>query len=281
MQIISFQSAVAYGHVGNSAAVFPLQRMGFDVWPVDCVQFSNHPGYGGWSGAALPAKLLEDVVDGLQQVGALGCCDGLLSGYLGEVQTGEPLLRAIAAVKTVNPKAVILCDPVMGDDGPGLYVKPGIPEIMREKLVPAAQVVTPNRFELTLLTGLPADTLPEAIYAARKLMESGPRMVVVTSPPSGDSMAACLAVTKDGAWVVKTPTIAFPTQPNGTGDLLSALLLGHLLQGRDLPEALSMAVSSLYGILDKTQALGRRELALIAAQDEIILPSQLFPPLTV
>ncbi|RAU23922.1 pyridoxal kinase PdxY [Paramagnetospirillum kuznetsovii] len=281
MQILSFQSAVAYGHVGNSAAVFPLQRLGFDVWPVDTVQFSNHPGHGRWSGGVMGADHLNDVVGGLEDLGLLKSCDGILSGYLGRPKTGDAVLRAASEIRMANPKALFLCDPVMGDDGPGLYVKPGIPEILAERLVPAADVVTPNRFELAHLTGLPVGNLPEAVTAARHLMESGPAMVVVTSLPTGENMVACAAVTKDGAWAVRTPTIAFPTPPNGAGDVLSALLLGHLLRGEDLPEALSMAVSSLYGILAKTREQGRRELALIAAQDEIALPSRFFAPLSI
>ncbi|OAN48011.1 pyridoxal kinase [Paramagnetospirillum marisnigri] len=280
MQILSFQSAVAYGHVGNSAAVFPLQRLGFDVWPVDTVQFSNHPGHGGWKGAAMAAPHLADVVEGLRRVGTLAALDGVLSGYLGEAAAGVVLLDALDALP---PGALYLCDPVMGDDGPGLYVKAGIPAVLADKLIPAAQVVTPNRFELSLLTGLPVADLGGAVVAARRLLAPassggrGPRLVVVSSLTAGEGSIACLAVSADGAWRVATPRLDFPHPPNGAGDLLSALLLGHLLKGTEAPEALSLAVSSVFGVLTRTRALGRRELALVAAQAEIVTPSRLFP----
>lgn len=273
MQILSFQSSVAYGHVGNSAAVFPLQRLGFEVWPVDSVQFSNHPGHGAWTGTATPAAQLIRLVEGLEAVGALGRCDGVLSGYLGEAESGQALLRALAAV---GPDALYLCDPVMGDDGPGLYVKPDIPAMMAERLLPAARVATPNRFELSLLSGLPVATLAEAATAARTLLRRGPRLVVATSLPAPGGGLACLAVTAEAAWAVATPILAFPVAPNGAGDLLSALLLAHLLRGEPPPQALSLAVSGLFGVLNRTLALGRRELALVAAQDELVQPGRRF-----
>lgn len=279
MKILSFQSAVAYGHVGNSAAVFPLQRLGFEVWPVDTVQFSNHPGYGHWGGAAMPPEQVAAVVDGLSRVGALAECDAVLSGYLGDAATGAAVLEAVARVKRQRPGALFVCDPVMGDAG-GLYVRDGIPEFLAGAALAAADVVTPNRFELEVLSGQPAATMADAAEAARALLARGPRVVVATSLGEGASIA-CLAVTAEGAWAVRTPRLPFQPPVSGTGDALSALLLAHLLRGEAAPEALSLAVSSLYGVLDKTRSLGRREMALVQAQDEIALPSRLFPPLAV
>jgi len=269
MNILSFQSAVAFGHVGNSAAVFPLQRLGFEVWPVDSVQFSNHPGHGQWGGGTAESATIRSLLDGLARVGALARCDGVLSGYVGEAALGTLLLDAVARAK---PGALYLCDPVMGDDG-RVYVADGIPDFMRERAVPMADIVTPNRFELELLSGLPARDMAEAVVAARHVLARGPRAVVATSLEDG---AACLAVTADGAWAVRTPRL--PLSVNGGGDLLAALLLAHTLRGEAAPEALSLAVSSLYGVLERTLSLGRRELALVQAQDEIALPSRLFPP---
>lgn len=279
MKILSLQSAVAFGHVGNSAAVFPLQRLGFEVWPVDTVQFSNHPGYGQWGGSVLDAAHVQAVVDGLSRVGALAQCDGVLSGYLGDEGSGAAALEAVARVRRHNPRALFLCDPVMGDDG-GQYVRDGIPQFLATRAVPAADVVTPNRFELELLTGLPAGSMAEAAAAARMVLARGPRVVVVTSLREATSIA-CLAVTAEGAWAVRTPCLPFDPPVSGTGDALAALLLAHLLRGEAAPEALSLAVSSLYGVLEQTRALGRREMALVQAQDEIALPSRLFAPLPV
>ncbi|ARJ66909.1 pyridoxal kinase [Magnetospirillum sp. ME-1] len=281
MKILSFQSAVAFGHVGNSAAIFALQRLGLEACPVDTVQFSNHPGYGAWRGGAHPAQSLGDVVDGLDGAGLLDTFGAVLSGYLGLAETGRVVADAVRRLRRVHPAALYVCDPVMGDEDGGLYVADGIPRVFADVLAPLADIVTPNCFELGILTGRSIATAEDAIGAARLLMERGTKAVVATSLPAGDGMIGCLAVNGEGAWVVRTPRLRFSTPPNGGGDTLSALLLAHLLKGCDLPEALSMAVSSLYGVLEKSRAAGGRELALVAGQDEIILPTRFFPPLPV
>lgn len=281
MKILSFQSAVAYGHVGNSAAVFPLQRLGFEVWPVDTVQFSNHPGHGQWRGLALPAAHLGDMVEGLDAVGAIAGADAVLSGYLGQPGSVDAVRTAVSRLRQAKPQAIYLCDPVMGDEGGGLYVDPALPHLFATALLPLADLVTPNRFELSILTGQSTNTLAEASAAARLLLERGPRQVVVTGLDIPGGMVACLAVAAEGAWAVRTPRLAFAITPNGAGDLLSALVLAHTLRGTEFPEALALAVSSLYGILERTRAEGRRELALVAAQDELAAPSRFFPPLAV
>ena len=279
MKILSLQSAVAFGHVGNSAAVFPLQRLGFEVWPVDTVQFSNHTGYGQWGGSALAPDHIHAVVNGLSRIGALAECNAVLSGYLGEARTGAAVMEAVERVHRQNHHAIYLCDPVMGDDD-ALYVREDIPGFFTHHALPVATVVTPNRFELELLTGRQVHDLAQAVIAGRTLLDRGPRVVVVSSLHDGASVS-CVVVTKDGAWAVRTPYLPFKPSISGTGDTLAALLLAHLLRGEAPPEALSLAVSSLYGVLEKTRTLGRRELALIQAQDEIALPSRLFAPLPV
>lgn len=276
MKILSLQSAVAYGHVGNSAAIFPLQRLGFEVLPVDVVQFSNHPGYGTFTGQIHPAEHVRAILDGLAAAGALDHCDAVLSGYLGDAANGPALLAAVARVKAARPRALYLCDTVMGDEG-RLYVRPGIPEFLGGPALAAADIVTPNRFELELLSGLAAGSLPEAVLAARALQGKGAKMVVATGLEDGD-IVACLVVTALGAWVVRTPRLPFDPPVSGAGDALAALFLGHCLRGKAAPEALSLAVSSLYCVLEATLALGRRELALIQAQNELVEPSRLFPP---
>ncbi len=152
MNILSIQSHVAYGHVGNDAAVFPLQRMGVEVWPIHTVQFSNHTGYGDWKGRVFDAAMITEVLAGIEQRGVLGGCDGVLSGYMGSADIGGAILDAVKAVKRANPVAKYCCDPVIGDVGRGIFVREGIPEFMRNEAVPAADIVTPNQFELDFLT---------------------------------------------------------------------------------------------------------------------------------
>ncbi len=278
--ILSIQSWVAYGHVGNAAAVFPLERLGHEVWPIHTVQFSNHPGYGGFRGKVFDAAHVSDVVEGLDERGLFARCDAVLSGYLGAADTGDAVLDAVKRVRAANPKAVFCCDPVMGDDGPGLFVRPAIPDIFRTRLIPAADIVTPNRFELEQLTGRSIGSLSDTVFAARTLLGQGPRLVAVTglkNPITAPNQIGIAAVTRDSAWIVTTPTLSFDPAPNGTGDLFSALFLGYILGGHGPAEALSRAVSGLYAVLELAAAQGLREMPLIAGQGLLVQPPHLFP----
>src|SRR3954449_2243089 len=187
MNILSIQSHVAFGHVGNAAATFPLQRIGVEVWPVHTVQFSNHTGYGAWTGRVFEARLITELVEGIAQRGVLGQCDGVLSGYMGSAETGAAILDAVAQVKAANTAARYCCDPVIGDVGRGVFVRPGIPEFMREVAVPAADVVTPNHFELDFLSGTTPRTLAEVIDAVAAVHALGPRVVLTTSLVTDDT----------------------------------------------------------------------------------------------
>ncbi|CCG41650.1 pyridoxal kinase PdxY [Magnetospirillum molischianum] len=280
MKIVSLQSAVAYGYVGNSAALLPLQRLGHEVWPIDSVQFSNHPGYDGFRGMRLPAAHLIAMIEGLAAVGALESCDGLLTGYLGEADTVEAAVLAADLIRRANPDALYLCDPVMGDVPYGLYVDSDLPEAFRSRLLPLADIVTPNRFELEWLSRRPVTDQTDAVVAARALLagpeQAGPRLTVVTSLEDGDDALIVLAVTTEHAWRIRTPRLPFSPEPSGTGDVLAALLFGHLLSGRAVPEALDLAVSGLFAVLERTRADRRRELALVAAQDVMIAPIRRF-----
>ena len=184
MKVLSIQSSVAYGHVGNSAAVFPLQRLGVEVWPVHTVHFSNHTGYGAWRGPLLPADDVRDVITGIEERGVLGQVDAVLSGYQGGEDIGDVILDAVARVKTANPDATYTCDPVMGNAKSGCFVNPAIPELLRERVVPAADVITPNQFELGFLTGTEPRTLEETLASADQAMAMGPSTVLVTSVSS-------------------------------------------------------------------------------------------------
>lgn len=271
MKILSCQSQVAYGHVGNSSAGFTLQRLGFDVTALPTVLFSNHPGHGGYGGRVLPMDLMTELVDGLARRDLLGGHDGVLSGYLGDGAHGEAVLRAVAA----NPQAPYLCDPVMGDHGQ-LYVQPDIPQFFAGPALAAASIITPNLFELGLLSQSTPTSLVEAVAAARSLLARGPHLVVVTSVPLDNGDIATAAITTEGSWLVSTPRIAFERPPHGTGDLLAALILAETLDGAAPAAMLERAVSKLYAVLDLTRAQGRYELALIAGQHLLVLPPRHF-----
>ena len=271
MAILTLNSHVAYGYVGNSAAVFALRRLGLSTWPVHTVELSNHPGYGAYTGRIVPAAEIRELVDGLAAREVLGRCTAVLSGYLGAADQGDEVLRAVAAVRAARPAATYVLDPVMGDAGPGLYVAPDIVTFFRDHAVPTADVVTPNAFELATLTGMPVTDVSAALTAARALMERGPRRVVATSLDLDRDTLGVLAATADGdAWLARVPRLVFPIPPNGAGDLLSALLTAHLSGGESLPTALGRAVDAVDAILRTTLRTGGRELALLRAQDALI-----------
>ncbi|WP_395674649.1 pyridoxal kinase PdxY [Inquilinus sp.] len=275
--ILSIQSSVAYGHVGNSAAVFPLQRLGIDVWPVLTVHFSNHTGYGSFRGPVLAADQIAEVLRGVEERGVLPGCDAVLSGYMGDVSLGALVLDAAAKVKAANAKAIYCCDPVLGDVDRGFFVRPGLPEFMRDQAVPRADIITPNQFELEFLAGRGVKTLADALAAARAVQATGPKIVLVTSLTRQDAPAdviEMLAVAPDGAWIVATPRL--PISVNGSGDITAALFLAHYLRSGDPAIALGRTAGTVYAVMEETHRSGKREIQLVAAQDAIATPPERF-----
>jgi pyridoxine kinase len=277
MNLLTIQSHVVYGHVGNSAAVFALQRMGVEAWPIHTVQFSNHTGYGKWQGRVFDAGLIRDLVAGLETRGVLGECDGVLSGYIGSPEIGEAILDAVATVRRANPATHYCCDPVIGDVGKGAFVPRGVAEFMRDKAVPAADIVTPNHFELDLLTGRASRTLAQARDAVKALHDLGPRTVLVTSLAVEDTpqdAVDLLASDQTGQFRLRTPKIDIAA--NGAGDATAAMFCAHYLRSGKVDEALSCAASAMFGILSRTAELGAPEIQVVAAQSEIVEPSRTF-----
>ena len=284
VNILSIQSHVAYGHVGNASAVFPMQRLGFEVWPIHTVQFSNHVGYEDWAGQVFSPEHVREVVDGIERRGAFADCAAILSGYMGDAALVEAVLHAVERVRAGSPDALFACDPVMGDTGVGLYVEPDIVGEMRHRAVPAADLITPNQFELEQLTGITVGHLDDALAATRKTIAMGPRIVLLTSlrhDATPDDSIEMLLTTEEAAYRVRTPFLAMDPMPHGSGDAVCALFLAHLLRrggGPDaLPEALADAAAAIFAIMAATAEAGADELALIPAQDEIAAPSRRFP----
>jgi pyridoxine kinase len=281
MNILSLQSWVCYGHVGNAAAMFPLQRLGAEVWAVNTVQFSNHTGYGHWTGQVFSAAHIAALVDGIAARGVLPGCDATLSGYMGDPATGAAILRAVRDVRAANPAALYCCDPVIGDTDTGVYVRPGITELLRDQAVPEADLLTPNQFELALLTGLPCATLAGACAAMRALrgrMRPGPRAIMVTSlrveDTPDDALDVLIGDAAGTAHRLRVPLI--PRSYSGGGDAIAALFLWHCLQGRGAVAAAELAVASIHGVLSHSFATKSGELQLIAAQEEFVAPSRHF-----
>ena len=278
MNILSIQSHVALGHVGNASAVFPMQRLGCEVWPIHTVQFSNHTGYGAWKGRVFDGPAIEEIVEGIAERGVLPSCGGVLSGYMGSADIGTAILSAVGRVREANPAALYCCDPVIGDVGRGVFVRPGIPEFMRDHAVPAADIVTPNQFELDFLSGIPTGTLADAKAAVAAVHRLGPRVALVTSLLTEDTPADAIdLLASEGGrfWRVRTPRLDLSV--NGAGDAVAALFFVHYARSRSAPLALGEAAASTYGLLKRTAEAGSREILTVAAQDEFVSPTRRFP----
>lgn len=277
MPILSIQSHVAYGHVGDSEAVFPLQRLGFEVWPVHTVQFAAHTGYGPPRGRVFDAAMISDVVAGIAERADFATCEAVLSGYMGSTEIGGAVLDAVERVKRVNFEALYCCDPVLGDVGKGFFVRPDVPDFMKQVVVKRADLMTPNLFELEALTGIGCHDLASIKRAIEALHRAGPRIVLVTSalmpdtPPDAFDM-----ITSDGAslWRLRTPRLDI--RPNGAGDVTAALFLAHCLRTGNSSDAMRLAAASVHDLLEATAASGRQELQLIEAQGVFVAPSLRF-----
>jgi pyridoxine kinase len=277
VNVLSIQSHVAYGHVGNSSAVFALQRLGVEVWPVHTVQFSNHTGYGAWRGRIFDGESIDEVVEGIADRGVLGSCDAVLSGYLGSSDVGQAVVSTVARVREANPAALYCCDPVMGDVGRGVFVRPGIPELLRDVAVPAADVATPNHYELDLLAGTQTRSLASVKDAVAAVQALGPRTVLTTSLVAEDTPedAVDLLASEGGQhFRVRTPRLDVAV--NGAGDAVAALFLAHRLRTGSAAQALALATASVHGLLARTEAAGSREILLVGAQDELVAPGRSF-----
>jgi pyridoxine kinase len=222
------------------------------------------------------------VIAGVEDRGALAQCDAVLSGYQGAEDIGTVILDAVGRVKAANPAAIWCCDPVMGDVGRGMFVRPGIPEFMRDEVVPAADVVTPNHFELDFLAGMTTSdrsTLMAAVDVVRNPSADGPSIVLVTSVILDDTPEDSLemvAVGPDGAWSTRFPRLAL--SPPGAGDLTAAVFLANLLTGRDLPTALARTTSSVFEVVAATERAGAREMQIVQTQDALADPPTQFDP---
>ncbi|MFD6053086.1 pyridoxal kinase PdxY [Agromyces sp. NPDC060279] len=277
MKILSIQSAVAYGHVGNSAAVFPLQRIGVEVLPVYTVNFSNHTGYGAWRGPLIAPDDVREVIAGIEDRGVLPQIDVVLSGYQGGEGIADVILEAVVKVKAANPSAIYSCDPVMGNAKSGCFVAPAIPVLLRDRVVPAADLITPNQFELGFLTDTEPDTLESTLDAVDRIRATGPQTVLVTSverPDREPGTIEMLAVDDRGAWIVQTPLL--PLKANGSGDVTAALFTAHYRATGDAADALARTTSSVFGLLERTHRSGERELQLVESQEDYANPAMQF-----
>ena len=274
--ILSIQSHVVFGHAGNSAAEFPMRRMGVNVWPLNTVQFSNHTQYGRWTGCVMPASHLSEIAQGIADIDQLQRCDAVLSGYIGSPEQGGHILDIVRQVKQANPAAWYFCDPVMGHPEKGCIVAPGVAEFLCQQALPCSDMVAPNVLELEQLSQREVASVEQAVDAARVLIARGPKVVLVKHlSRAGYRRDAfeMLLVTADEAWHISRPLVDFGSrQPVGVGDLTSGLLLVDLLQGKELDQALEHVTAAVYEVMLITKEMGEYELQVVAAQDYIVKP---------
>lgn len=279
-RVLTIQSHVTFGNVGNSAAVFTLQRMGIEAMPIHTVQFSNHSGYEIFTGQVFTAEQIKEVIAGLRSNNFLPTIDAVISGYIGKVGVGEVIHSVVDEIRESNPELIYVCDPVMGekDDGIGFFVDDTIPPLMKAALSKAT-IITPNYFEFEVLCGKAINTLEEACAEARALIKNSEYLttVLITSFQKFElkEELITLAITRDEAWQVITPRCDYSPMPSGMGDTFAALYLAHILNGQSVEDAIAYTTSSLYAFVIDTEN-GSHDLSLIREQDQLIQPKKLF-----
>jgi pyridoxine kinase len=282
MSVISIQSQVAYGHVGNSAAVFPMQMHGIDVIAVPTTLLSNRPGYPTIRGRVLEAQLVADLLEGIEERGAVDSCEMILSGYLGSVEIGAVVADFVARAKARNPALRYVCDPVLGDRDRGLFVSPSIPPLVRDRLCPLADIITPNHFEFEWLAGARTATIDEVVAQTAALQSRGPETIVVTSAELADTPSGeieTLAIEPSRAFRLRTPKL--PISPNGTGDLFASLFVSARVNGSGTPDALAHAASAIFAVLERTASRGTEEMRIVESAELLVHPRRRFEAVTI
>lgn len=279
MAVLSIQSHVVFGHVGNRAAVFPLERMGLEVLPLNTVQFSSHTGYEDWTGMIFPAQHLRNILEGLRKSGILLSCEAVLSGYLGDPENADTVVNIVKELRGLFPDFLYCCDPVLGDDEHGIYVKPEVLQFMQTEVLAQASILKPNRFEAELLSGVTIKTEQDIKEACRILHEKGPAIIIISSLESGqkkkDTISMALSCGEAG-YKITTPRLFFSRHPHGAGDLASALFLGNFLKTKNPVLSFERMANAIFAVFQSTYEAGCRELRVVEAQEAFAVPPELF-----
>ncbi|WP_391090799.1 pyridoxal kinase PdxY [Vibrio sp. NH-UV-68] len=278
--ILSIQSHVVYGHAGNSSAVFPIQRMGLEAWPIHTVQYSNHTQYQqGWNGQRFSADDIYTLINGLDNIGQLGNCDAVISGYLGSAQQCHAVADAVLRVKEKNHSAIYVCDPVMGDPDKGCIVPQGVTDEIKTKLLPIADVIVPNQFELGALTGVKITSIYDVITACKQAIEMGPKLILVKHLHSlAEGVFSALLATPKACYLVQRPELEFDKAPVGVGDLITSVFTACLVKGMSPVPAFRHTNNAVYGVLEITQDCDEWELQTVLGQGEFVEPTHDFEP---
>jgi pyridoxine kinase len=273
MAVLSIQSQVAFGAIGNRAAVFALERLGIETWAVPTVLYSNHTGHHRFRGERLAADKVSDLIAGIVVLADWRRCQAILTGYAADPAGIAVAAQSAAQLRARNPDGFLACNAAFGNEE-GLFVPDAVARATCERLFPEAGLLFLNQAELEYASGRAVAGPADAVAAARALGRPATKIVVVTSVRPNDASASTLtlALGADGCWSVETPRLPGPA--HGAGDLFSALYLAHTLKGATPAEALERSVASTFGVIARTgEAL---DLALVQAQDELVAPTRRF-----
>ncbi|MFU2079720.1 pyridoxal kinase PdxY [Avibacterium endocarditidis] len=277
--LLSIQSHVVYGYAGNKSATFPMQLLGIDVWALNTVQFSNHTQYGQWTGMVMPPAQIGEIVQGIDNIGQLHQCDAVISGYIGAAEQVEEIINAVQKVKSRNPNAVYLCDPVMGHPDKGCIVADGVKENLINLAMAKADIITPNLVELRELSGLPVENFAQAIEAVKVILSKGPKKVLVkhlSKVGQDPSKFEMLLANREGIWHISRPLHQFKKEPVGVGDLTAGLFMANLLNGKSDVEAFEHTANAVNDVMTVTQQQDNYELQIVAAREQIVRPVSQF-----
>ncbi|POY47050.1 pyridoxal kinase PdxY [Avibacterium paragallinarum] len=277
--LLSIQSHVVYGYAGNKSATFPMQLLGIDVWALNTVQFSNHTQYGQWTGMVMPPEQIGEIVQGIDNIGQLHKCDAVISGYIGSAEQVEEIIHAVQKVKSRNPNAVYLCDPVMGHPDKGCIVADGVKENLINLAMAKADIIAPNLVELRELSGLPVENFAQAIEAVKAILAKGPKKVLVkhlSKVGQDPSQFEMLLANEQGIWHISRPLHQFAKEPVGVGDLTAGLFMANLLNGKSDVEAFEHTANAVNDVMTVTQQQDNYELQIVAAREQIVRPVSQF-----
>ncbi|MFZ7136471.1 pyridoxal kinase PdxY [Avibacterium avium] len=277
--LLSIQSHVVYGYAGNKSATFPMQLLGIDVWALNTVQFSNHTQYGQWTGMVMPPAQIGEIVQGIDNIGQLHQCDAVISGYIGAAEQVEEIIHAVQKVKSRNPNAVYLCDPVMGHPDKGCIVADGVKEHLINLAMAKADIITPNLVELRELSGLPVENFAQAIDAVKVILSKGPKKVLVkhlSKVGQDPSQFEMLLANEQGIWHISRPLHQFAKEPVGVGDLTAGLFMANLLNGKSDLDAFEHTANAVNDVMTVTQQQDNYELQIVAAREQIVRPVSQF-----
>ncbi|MFZ7200919.1 pyridoxal kinase PdxY [Avibacterium avium] len=277
--LLSIQSHVVYGYAGNKSATFPMQLLGIDVWALNTVQFSNHTQYGQWTGMVMPPEQIGEIVQGIDNIGQLHQCDAVISGYIGAAEQVEEIINSVQKVKSRNPNAVYLCDPVMGHPDKGCIVADGVKENLINLAMAKADIITPNLVELRELSGLPVENFAQAIEAVKVILSKGPKKVLVkhlSKVGQDPSQFEMLLANQEGIWHISRPLHQFNKEPVGVGDLTAGLFMANLLNGKSDVEAFEHTANAVNDVMTVTQQQDNYELQIVAAREQIVRPVSQF-----